>query len=143
MEAVCRISSSPVDLARHDDSKAVMGLPEILESRATSLYDLPPELIAAIAGALRNDPASLAAARIASPRLFRAVDPNGCAAEWGAVHTYRLVKANPPLSVLQRALSLRQAPLYRRLLKATASCGRIDILCLLLQRAEVPLPFFL
>jgi hypothetical protein len=71
----------------------------------------------------------LAAAYIASPRLFGSARPRERAIEWGAVHTYRLIKADPPFEIFAEALERRDpATLYRRLIKPAARRGRVDIL---------------
>jgi hypothetical protein len=107
------------------------------QPHAISLYDLPPEVLEHIGRFIAVRPRDAAAARASSNRLFGHLDVARCAAEWGAVHTYRLIKADPPLAVIETALSLRPNPLYRRLLKAAASTGRVDVLKALVARLKV------
>jgi hypothetical protein len=106
-----------------------------------SIHIMPPEMRCMIMNFVGPSLRDLAAAYIASPLLFF-VDLRSLIVPWGAVHTYRLIKAGAPLDVVQAVVRERKDPLYRRIIKAAAYGGRLDVLRYLLDHGEVRRPFF-
>jgi hypothetical protein len=101
-----------------------------------SICSMPNELLCRVVQRIGSHPRDLAAAYIASPSLFH-VDMRSVVVEWGAVHTYGLIKAGAPLDIVDAAVRKRNDPLYRRIIKAAAAGGRVEVMRYLLDRPGV------
>lgn len=115
----CTASAWPVPI--ENDSEP-LGL-----SPPTGLYDMPPELVQAIAQRLGH-PRDLGSAQVAWRPFADATRErlSRIAVRWGSRHPARLLASGAPCGIVRTALAATTVPLGPWLLRHAAAGGRLD-----------------